>query len=344
MKSLLLLCLSIGIFTISSKCQTIVEIPEFAVQEAQAPIVQENSQWCWAASIQAILRYYGITKSQEDIVIARYGTAVNLPSQDTKTMEEALNSFSIDGNLTIVTHSQSEQAISLNAAVLYSELEAQHPILIGFRTGPSESHAVIIYGATFAPNGQVMQVEYFDPWPGKGKQVVSAATFAPLIIAWFAVRVATTHGHNSHSDIQHSSGDFCSSLNSIIKSVSDNFSSIKRAQNYTDDDDKVYNSSIGLPGANSNDIWHVISTKENYFYAGFYNGKDGDIADQKYSALKDKLTCLGPIPDAEENIKTNFTIKTIRIEKDSVEITLTLTEWTNSSKYTVSIKVEESTE
>ena len=38
---------------------------------------QRNSNWCWAASIQMILNYYGVNITQEQIVEKSYGKSTN---------------------------------------------------------------------------------------------------------------------------------------------------------------------------------------------------------------------------------------------------------------------------
>src|SRR5579864_8920920 len=47
-----------------------------------APIaIQQMPEWCWAACIEAVFRYYGHYVPQDEIVKQTWGQIVNLPGQ-----------------------------------------------------------------------------------------------------------------------------------------------------------------------------------------------------------------------------------------------------------------------
>ena len=171
---------------------------------------QEASEWCWAASIQAVLAYYGIERKQRDIVMATYGQVANVPALSPQSLYRALNNFQISDRSIQIVRSQWATGNFLTAPMLDRELTNNHPIITWFKNGPSSGHSVVIYSADFAASGEPYKVRYFDPWPGEGFQTMTAQPFGSQIVAFFVVRTArlggasvsehTTTRSNSHTD------------------------------------------------------------------------------------------------------------------------------------------------
>src|ERR1700731_130065 len=151
---------------------------------------QEASEWCWAASIQAVLAYYGIQRGQSDIVLATFGRVDNVPARSPEVLYRTLNNFQIAGDSVEIVRSQWATGNYLTATMLDNELRANHPIITWFMNGPSSGHSVVIYSADFAADGEPYRVKYFDPWPGKGFQTTTAQPFGSQIVAFFVVRAA----------------------------------------------------------------------------------------------------------------------------------------------------------
>ena len=129
---------------------------------------QQDSMWCWAASIQMVLNYYRVRIEQQQIVARTYGG--HLPNQgaDIYAMTANLNNWSIDnlGRYYIVMASVNFGAPT--PAFLLAELSQQRPMIIGYRTGPQSSHAVVVTAASYtqSPYGPIIQsVVVRDPWP-----------------------------------------------------------------------------------------------------------------------------------------------------------------------------------
>ena len=160
---------------------------------------QEASQWCWAASIQAVLAYYGIAREQRDIVLATYGKVVNLPAFSPQSLYNALNNFKISDDSIELVRSEWATGNFLTAQLLDKELTDDHPIIAWFKNGPSSGHSVVIYSAEFATNGVPTEVKYFDPWPGKGFKTVNAQPFGSQIVAFFIVKAAKLNGSGETS-------------------------------------------------------------------------------------------------------------------------------------------------
>jgi Peptidase_C39 like family len=173
----------------ASTPQQRVYVEDFEDKTSEAE--QEQSQWCWAASIQAVLAYYGIKREQRDIVRATYGTVVNLPARSPQQLYSVLNNFMLsdDDKIEIVRSNWGVGSL-LTAQVLYRELEQDHPIIVWFRNGPMSGHSVVIYEAHFDSYGRPITVKIFDPWPGQGFKTIPAQPFGSEIEAFFTVRGA----------------------------------------------------------------------------------------------------------------------------------------------------------
>lgn len=152
-----------------SLCLSQVKFDSFSLVAYQH---QLQSQWCWAACISMLFRYYGHPVSQQRIVSEVYGVPANMPAMAGIVMARQLNRRWVDDNGKAFT-SQLTAAYDFDAQVntvsnawLANELNQNHPIVIG--TG---SHAVVVtamqyYETAGGPN--VVSVGVFDPWPGVG--------------------------------------------------------------------------------------------------------------------------------------------------------------------------------
>lgn len=130
---------------------------------------QINSQWCWAASIQMVFRYYGLYVSQNIIVSRTWGSIQNLPAQPHVIMAN-LNQlwmgsngarFSVTGNTNTANHRTASQ-----------DLANDKPLIIG-----TLGHAMVLTALTFDRdqwgNGEVKSAVVRDPWPQRGRRVLT---------------------------------------------------------------------------------------------------------------------------------------------------------------------------
>ncbi len=162
---------------------------------------QQQNEWCWAASIQMILNYYGIPATQQEIVTRTYGIPVDQPGSDA-AINGALNGWgrTVEGQIRTI-HSANGQGLPTPDALL-NELNQQHPILIAFATGPSSGHAVVVTAASYipTPNGpQIISLVIRDPWPSPftmatdGRVEIAGpnlAMFAQTVRAYWLVTVS----------------------------------------------------------------------------------------------------------------------------------------------------------
>lgn len=153
MKLVFLLSAVVAI-SIPATARQYVGVPREAMEYVTSD--QHNSQWCWAASIQMILNYYGVDIAQEQIVARTYGVDPygQLPDWggDFRAITANLNNWNIDnrGRPYIVSAKLGRGAPT--PAILIEELSKRRPVMVGYATGPNSRHAVVITGASFSPS------------------------------------------------------------------------------------------------------------------------------------------------------------------------------------------------
>ena len=163
---------------------------------------QLNSQWCWAASIQMVLNYYGVSITQPQIVARTYGTDPygRLPNWggSFQAITANLNNWNVDNNGDPYIVRASVSAGAPTPVYLLRELEAKHPVIIGYASGPASAHAVVITAASYmpSPNGPIIQsLIVRDPWPSEinvqnhGRVEYPGASLAQYIQAHWYIRV-----------------------------------------------------------------------------------------------------------------------------------------------------------
>jgi hypothetical protein len=163
---------------------------------------QQNSNWCWAASIQMIFNYYHVNINQAQIVRRSYGMDPygNLPNWtgSLPVITANLNNWNVDNS----GRQYRVQAVCYqtrpNDAYIVQELNAGRPVLIGYMTGPNSGHAVVATACSYYQTPQGIRLHTIvvrDPWPSQqninsmGRNEYAWANFAPQINAHWYVRV-----------------------------------------------------------------------------------------------------------------------------------------------------------
>lgn len=158
---------------------------------------QRGSQWCWAACIEMLMNYYGVSLTQEDIVARSYGT----------TPDGELPDFA--GSIAVVTTNLNHQSVDRSGkpyavecavtpgppstAHLVYELGRGLPVMCGYAAGPTAGHAVIITEAVYvdSPAGPIVtRIVVHDPSPGMGRVEYAGGEFAEVMTWTWTVRVA----------------------------------------------------------------------------------------------------------------------------------------------------------
>lgn len=131
---------------------------------------QHMTQWCWAACIEMVFRYYGLHVPQETIVQQTWGGIVNLPGQPNQILanlnrpwrDSRGRGFYVSGD-----------AFSANPMTATQDLSNDMPLIIG-----TMGHAMVLTSLTYVRDqfgrGDVTAAVVRDPWPGNGRRVLSA--------------------------------------------------------------------------------------------------------------------------------------------------------------------------
>jgi hypothetical protein len=142
---------------------------------------QENSQWCWAASISMICKYHGFNLSQKSIVQDVYGGPVNMPGDD-HVLQKELNKIWTDDDgrkfaVSARIFSPALGTFDLANTAVVNELKNNRPLLNG-----SKSHATVTVRVDYIDTGadpMVQRVHVIDPWPDAAPKPQMARLLAP---------------------------------------------------------------------------------------------------------------------------------------------------------------------
>jgi hypothetical protein len=153
----------------------------------QLAVVQEQPEWCWAASISMIFAHHGYAVRQEEIVKDGYGAAVNLPAPSGQAMTNALSRAWVDGNAKAfqgiaVASDALSRRFQVSEHKVLAELADGRPLLLG-----AMRHAVVLVGLTYEKsergNVRIIGGTVIDPRPGIGVRPLAAGEMKPTYVA-----------------------------------------------------------------------------------------------------------------------------------------------------------------
>lgn len=131
---------------------------------------QHMDQWCWAACIEMVFRYYGLRIPQETIVQQTWGGLVNQPGQPHMILSNLNRQWRDSNGQDFFVSGDSYSANPVTAA---QDLSQDMPLIIG-----TMGHAMVLTSLLYVRdqmgNGEVISAIVRDPWPGKGKRTLSA--------------------------------------------------------------------------------------------------------------------------------------------------------------------------
>lgn len=135
---------------------------------------QHMTQWCWAACIEMIFRYYGYYVPQERIVHETWGQIYDLPA-DPNTILMNLNRPWTDNNGR--TFWVTGDVYSANVISAAHDLAGNMPLIIGTMGHAMVLTSMLYYCAgwtgynwsTCGINSAIVR----DPWPGRGRRTLS---------------------------------------------------------------------------------------------------------------------------------------------------------------------------
>jgi hypothetical protein len=155
---------------------------------------QQQDQWCWAASVQMILNWYGIGVTQ-DMVVARTKHVLIDQAGSDFDISNALSGWAVTVNgQPVIIRSMAARGLPA-PGVLLAELNQGHPILLTFATGMYSGHAVVITAASYYPTNygpQIFSLVIRDPWPSPDHVATSGRVeIAGMALSNFATIVSS---------------------------------------------------------------------------------------------------------------------------------------------------------
>jgi hypothetical protein len=146
-------------------CSAQISLPQIQL----AAEIQQCPEWCWAASISAVFKFFGYSVDQRSIVIRKYGQLVCAPSQTAAQIAAFLNTQWTDEStgdqfscsLTAAFDAMAHVG-AINNAIIVNELLNQRPVVYCNLT-----HCMVIVGVTYIPTPipSIQSVTVMDPWP-----------------------------------------------------------------------------------------------------------------------------------------------------------------------------------
>lgn len=145
---------------------------------------QHCPEWCWAASIQMVLNFHGLTVSQEQIVTRIFGAPICRAGQP----QDILNALSgwapnVAGGSSAIMASP----YTLNSTQLVQDLILENPMIVGLMMPGGGQHAVVLTAVTYGPPGvdgnpTLLTAIIRDPWPlSPSRQEIPWPQFAQRI-------------------------------------------------------------------------------------------------------------------------------------------------------------------
>ncbi|MDO7138142.1 C39 family peptidase [Algibacter lectus] len=142
-----------------------VKTEQFVYYKA-AVKTQEQSNWCWAACIQMVLKYQGLYVEQCDIVKKAFkmSSCIDKPA-DCYTIEDGVDGWSINGQ-----QISGEVDFSASSYELIDQLAYINPVIIGLNMpGQNIGHAYVLTAVFFKYDSNNRKIPYKvvlrDPWP-----------------------------------------------------------------------------------------------------------------------------------------------------------------------------------
>ncbi len=153
---------------------------------------QEQSNWCWAASIQAVFLTKGLEISQNTIVSTAYGAPINRTAPGFDGTVKLLNSLVVDVNGGRWRVNAGAGATFPEGHWLLARLQSNEPVIIWFHD-PYENHSIIINGGTYYSDGfgQILgwrSITAYDPYLDRN-MTIDASNIPRFVYGTFEVDV-----------------------------------------------------------------------------------------------------------------------------------------------------------
>lgn len=173
--------------------QNCVALPGAAGCEVKLPFpqvllastLQQCPEWCWAASLSMVFKFFGHPLDQKELVMSAYGSLACAPGSNSQIANDLSSSWTDeDGDdfTSAITAAYDYDAgvVAINNLIIINELQNGRPLLYC-----NSHHAMVVCGLDYRTNGAQLAVDrvyVMDPWPYAGITSVTQ-TVHPLSAA-----------------------------------------------------------------------------------------------------------------------------------------------------------------
>jgi hypothetical protein len=187
-----IICAALALPRFASAATTCEPAPQGALCTSQVDFMsfaetafmsQQQSQWCWAASLSMLYAYYQHPVSQSRLVDEVYGGAQNIPASS-YTIASKLNGCFVDDagdsfqSILVAAYDAQAGINAISNQQIIAALDQGRPLIIGTR-----SHAMVLTAIQYyqTPQGPfVVAAGVFDPWPGVGARALETDELSPV--------------------------------------------------------------------------------------------------------------------------------------------------------------------
>ena len=125
---------------------------------------QQESNWCWAASVAMVLNFAHVPVTQNQIVTQVFGHKVNKPATVFQIIQAIDGWHSVYKGKTVVVTAFLEPS----GEQILHDLYLNYPVILALKTGNKIGHAVVVTAAKYKVVNGRKEIQYFlvrDPWP-----------------------------------------------------------------------------------------------------------------------------------------------------------------------------------
>jgi hypothetical protein len=149
-------------------------------------IRQQQSEWCWAASISAVFAYYGHPVSQARIVKETFGQIANVPGQPYQIYSALTRTWTDDNGTDFDVNAD---VLTANAITAIQDLSNNAPLICG-----TLGHAMVLtaleYYHDVNDHIDISRAIVRDPWPyNNNRRVLTPQEFFNIT---FLVRISVS--------------------------------------------------------------------------------------------------------------------------------------------------------
>ena len=149
---------------------------------------QQETNWCWAASVAMVLNFSHVPVTQDEIVKQVFGHQVNKPATMLQIMQAIDGWRSVYKGKTVVVTAFLEPS----SEQILQDLYLNYPVILALKVGNRIGHAVVVTSAKYTLVGGRKRVDYFlvrDPWPNNPSEARLDPPLFKDIIGAVGVRI-----------------------------------------------------------------------------------------------------------------------------------------------------------